>query len=37
MDWQGLYRNLRSIWAFLDMEAFVNDPKALARSLGMIG
>ncbi len=36
MDWQGLYRNLRSIWAFLDMEAFVNDPKALARSLGMV-
>ncbi len=35
MDWQGLYRNLRSIWAVLDMEAFVNDPALLARSLGM--
>jgi hypoxanthine phosphoribosyltransferase len=35
MDWQGLYRNLRSIWAVLDMEAFVNDPRALARALGM--
>ncbi len=33
MDWQGLYRNLRSIWAVLDMEAFVNDPAVLARSL----
>ncbi len=35
MDWQGLYRNLRSIWAVLDMEAFVNDPLVLARSLGL--
>jgi hypoxanthine phosphoribosyltransferase len=35
MDWQGLYRNLRSIWAVLDMEAFVNDPLTLARFLGM--
>jgi hypoxanthine phosphoribosyltransferase len=37
MDWQGLYRNLRSIWAVLDMETYVNDPKALARALGMVG
>lgn len=29
LDWQGYYRNLRSIWAVLDMEALVNDPKAL--------
>ena len=29
MDWQGYYRNLRSIWAVLDMEAFVNDPRVL--------
>ena len=29
LDWQGYYRNLRSIWAVLDMEAFVNDPKVL--------
>jgi len=35
MDWQGLYRNLRSIWAVLDLEAFVADPTVLARSLGM--
>ena len=36
MDWQGVYRNLRSIWAVLDMEAFVNDPWVLARALGMV-
>ncbi|MGH8873432.1 MAG: phosphoribosyltransferase [Acidimicrobiia bacterium] len=35
MDWQGLYRNLRSIWAVLDMEAFVADPRVLARAMGM--
>ncbi len=29
LDWQGYYRNLRSIWAVLDMEALVADPKAL--------
>jgi hypoxanthine phosphoribosyltransferase len=34
MDWQGYYRNLRSVWAMLDMEAFVNDPKILAKVLG---
>jgi hypoxanthine phosphoribosyltransferase len=34
MDWQGLYRNLKSIWAVLDMEAFVADPQVLAKSLG---
>lgn len=33
LDWQGLYRNLRSIWAVLDIEAFVDDPRILARSL----
>jgi hypoxanthine phosphoribosyltransferase len=36
MDWQGLYRNLRSIWAVLDMEAFVNDPWVLAKALGTV-
>ena len=36
MDWQGLYRNLRSIWAVLDMEAFVKDPWVLARTMGMV-
>lgn len=29
LDWQGYYRNLRSIWAVLDMEALVADPRAL--------
>lgn len=29
LDWQGYYRNLRSIWAVLDMEALVEDPTAL--------
>jgi hypoxanthine phosphoribosyltransferase len=36
MDWQGFYRNLRSIWAVLDLEAFVEDPLALARSLELV-
>jgi hypoxanthine phosphoribosyltransferase len=34
LDWQDLYRNLRSIWALLDMERFVDDPRTLARELG---
>jgi hypoxanthine phosphoribosyltransferase len=34
LDWQGLYRNLRSIWAVLDMEAMVSDPRTLSRELG---
>lgn len=34
MDWQGYYRNLRSMWAVLDLEAFVDDPLILARHLG---
>ncbi len=34
LDWQGRYRNLRSIWAVLDMEAFVANPSALASDLG---
>ncbi|MFZ0626251.1 MAG: hypoxanthine phosphoribosyltransferase [Acidimicrobiia bacterium] len=36
MDWQGYYRNLGSIWAVLDLEAFVGEPRVLARSLGMV-
>lgn len=36
LDWQGYYRNLRSIWAVLDMEVLVDDPLALARSLGQV-
>lgn len=34
LDWQGLYRNLRSIWVVLDMEALVANPRALAIELG---
>lgn len=33
LDWQGLYRNLRSVWALLDIEAFVDDPRLLAAEL----
>lgn len=33
LDWEGLYRNLSSIWAVLDIEAFVDDPRVLAREL----
>lgn len=33
LDWMGYYRNLRSIWAVLDIEAFVEDPKVLSREL----
>lgn len=33
LDWAGLYRNLRSMWAVLDMEAFVREPDILAREL----
>jgi hypoxanthine phosphoribosyltransferase len=34
LDWQGLYRNLRSVWAVLDMEALVADPRILLSELG---
>lgn len=33
LDWEGLYRNLSSIWAVLDIEAFVDDSRVLAREL----
>lgn len=33
LDWEGLYRNLPSIWAVLDMEAFVRDTGVLARKV----
>ena len=36
LDWNGLYRNLRSIWAVLDMENFVLDHRSFARELGWI-
>ncbi len=31
LDFEGQYRNLRSIWAVLDLVAFQEDPDALAR------
>jgi hypoxanthine phosphoribosyltransferase len=33
LDWSGLYRNLPSLWAILDIEAFVKDPHLLARKI----
>ena len=36
LDWQGYYRNLRSVWAVLDMESFVDDPLLLAKELALI-
>lgn len=29
LDWDGKYRNLRSLWAVMDLEALANDPLAL--------
>lgn len=37
LDWEGLYRNLRSIWAILDIEAFVEDPRILADAIQAAG
>ena len=31
LDWEGRYRNLRSLWAVLDIAAFHDDPAVLAR------
>jgi hypoxanthine phosphoribosyltransferase len=36
LDWQGLYRNLRSLWVVLDMEALVAEPTSLAAELGRL-
>jgi hypoxanthine phosphoribosyltransferase len=33
LDWEGLYRNLPSMWAILDIEGFVKDPHILARNI----
>jgi hypoxanthine phosphoribosyltransferase len=33
LDWQGLYRNLRSVWTVIDTEAFVARPRVLADAL----
>lgn len=37
LDFEGLYRNLPSLWAILDLEAFVADRYVLARELHGIG
>jgi len=34
LDWHGLYRNLRSLWAVLDMEALMEQPRILFDHLG---
>ena len=36
LDWQGLYRNLDSIWVILDMERLIADPRAFAAELGWL-
>jgi hypoxanthine phosphoribosyltransferase len=33
LDWEGLYRNLPSMWAIMDIDAFVTDRFILAREL----
>ncbi|MEE8491751.1 MAG: hypoxanthine phosphoribosyltransferase [Acidimicrobiia bacterium] len=33
LDYAGRYRNVRSLWAVLDFEAFTKDPDVLAREL----
>ncbi len=33
LDWDGRYRNLRSLWAVLDLAAFQADPDMLAREV----
>lgn len=33
LDWEGFYRNLRDIWAVLDIEAFVEEPRLLWNAL----
>lgn len=33
LDWEGYYRNMRSIWVMLDVDTFVEDPLVLARRL----
>ena len=33
LDWEGRYRNLRSLWAVLDLAAFQEDPAALTHEV----
>lgn len=36
LDWNGYYRNLRSVWAVLDVERLTDDPLLLARDFNFI-
>lgn len=33
LDWNGRYRNLRSLWAVMDLAAFQDDPESLSRQV----
>jgi len=33
LDWSGAYRNLRSLWAVLDLQALAGDPAAFAATV----
>ncbi len=33
LDWEGRYRNVRGLWAVLDLATFKEDPDALARKV----
>ena len=33
LDWNGRYRNLRSLWAVMDLGAFQDDPGSLSREV----
>ncbi len=33
LDWEGRFRNLRSLWAVLDLAAFADDPDVLSQAV----
>jgi hypoxanthine phosphoribosyltransferase len=33
LDWEGRYRNVRSLWAVMDVRSMAEDPDAFARSV----
>jgi hypoxanthine phosphoribosyltransferase len=33
LDWDGRYRNVRSLWAVMDVQALSDDPDAFARTV----
>jgi len=37
LDWNGRYRNLRSLWAVMDLGAFQDDPESLSRQVYSAG